>query len=556
MSEILSHPIPAVVILLGLLVFVHEFGHFIVGRLSGIAVETFSLGFGPKIISVNFRGTEYRLSWIPLGGYVKFAGAHPAESIPAGLPGRPFRETPLPLRAATILAGPAANFVMAVVVYAILGASGIPHPPPSIGEVIDGSPAEAAGIRHGDVFTSIDGKPTTTWRDIESKIASSPGQKLTITVKRGEGETTLELTPAKVDTTDILGKPVSIGRAGIALGMQPPIITVTKPDSPAAKAGLVTGDRIDAVTIAGERRDIKSYADLEVAFRDANQSNAGLVLHASTTTPTKSDVGTSPRDVTIEPGVPLAKDFGLHDSQLTVAEAKEGAKEALQPGDWIAGWNGAPVRDLYDLTEKLLANTSPTARVKVVRGGTDVESEINLTPVDVQKPEGLVTMYRLPVIFWAQPEDPEPVIEKYDGLISAVGYGISETGRQTAELGGTLVRLFTGDIPLKALGGPMLIAKVAGDSARHGWQTFLASMALISINLGLINLFPIPVLDGGQLVLMAAEGVKRRPLRETAIENFQKVGFAMIMALVVLSTYNDLSRFWKSMLASVAGLFQ
>jgi regulator of sigma E protease len=114
----------------------------------------------------------------------------------------------------------------------------------------------------------------------------------------------------------------------------------------------------------------------------------------------------------------------------------------------------------------------------------------------------------------------------------------------------------TGDIPLKALGGPMLIAKVAGDSARRGWQTFLGSMALISINLGLLNLFPIPVLDGGQLVLMGAEAVRRRPLRESSVENFQKVGFAMILALVVLATYNDLSRFWKSMLESVVGIFQ
>ena len=101
----------------------------------------------------------------------------------------------------------------------------------------------------------------------------------------------------------------------------------------------------------------------------------------------------------------------------------------------------------------------------------------------------------------------------------------------------------------------MLIAKVAGDSARHGWQTFITSMALISVNLGLLNLFPIPVLDGGQLVLMLVEGLKRRPLSAVASENFQKVGFAMVLALVVLATYNDLSRFWRSMLESVVGKF-
>ena len=159
-------------------------------------------------------------------------------------------------------------------------------------------------------------------------------------------------------------------------------------------------------------------------------------------------------------------------------------------------------------------------------------------------------------MFLGQSEEPPSVIEKYDGLFAALGYGVRETADQSAQLLDNIGSLMVGDIPLKALGGPMLIAKVAGESARRGWQTFLGSMALISINLGLLNLFPIPVLDGGQLLLMGAEAVRRRPLRESAVENFQKVGFALILALVVLATYNDLSRFWKSMLESVVGIFQ
>jgi regulator of sigma E protease len=154
------------------------------------------------------------------------------------------------------------------------------------------------------------------------------------------------------------------------------------------------------------------------------------------------------------------------------------------------------------------------------------------------------------------PIEPEPIYEVYKNPLSAISYGLKETAHQTGELAANVFELITGEVPLKALGGPMLIAKVAGESARRGWQTFLGSMALISINLGLLNLFPIPVLDGGQLVMMGVEGIRRRPLSEVAIENFQKIGFAMIMALVVLATYNDLSRFWKSMLSSVVGLFQ
>jgi regulator of sigma E protease len=115
----------------------------------------------------------------------------------------------------------------------------------------------------------------------------------------------------------------------------------------------------------------------------------------------------------------------------------------------------------------------------------------------------------------------------------------------------SLWMIISGSMPVKALGGPVMIAKVAGDSAKAGWMAFFASMAVISINLGLVNLFPIPVLDGGQLLLLAAEGVKRAPIEESTIENFQKIGFVIVMSLVILALYNDLSRFWSSMVRSI-----
>ena len=153
-----------------------------------------------------------------------------------------------------------------------------------------------------------------------------------------------------------------------------------------------------------------------------------------------------------------------------------------------------------------------------------------------------------------QAESPEPYIEKYDSFFSAASYGIKETAVNSGAIIGGIWGLITGTLPLKALGGPMLIAKVAGDAAEAGFQAFFTAMAIISINLGVLNLFPIPALDGGQLLLVGAEAVRRRPLNEAAIENFQKVGFVMIMALVVLATYNDLSRFWGAMLKQMSGL--
>jgi regulator of sigma E protease len=567
LAEFLSHPIPAVVLMLGLLVFVHELGHYLVGRWAGIAVEVFSIGFGPKILGWRHRGTDYRLSWLPLGGFVKFAGVHSSEDVPEGLPGIAFRDAPLLKRALTIFAGPFANFLLAIAAYSVLGMDGIPHPPPVIGEVLEKSAAAAAGIQPGDRFVEIDGRKIDTWRDLEKIISASPGKKLDVTVERGGAQrVVVSLTPAAVEAQDILGKSVTIGRAGIALGKLPPIVAVTEGNSAAARAGLKTGDRVLAIVTEQKTWETPSMPDLVQALEAVIAGGGANTVQLKVAPEAAKD----PKDTAVlfldlapardRPALPKGREalraLGIADAQLAVQEATESLASVLRRGDVLTHWEGKPLANVFALREALMANQSPVVKATVVRDFQPLELELPLKPVEAQKPEGIATIYMLPVLFWGQPEEPPPVIEKYDGIGAALGYGLRETLVQTRALGGNVASLVTGDIPLKALGGPMLIAKVAGDSARRGWQTFLGSMALISINLGLLNLFPIPVLDGGQLVLMGAEAVRRRPLRESSVENFQKVGFAMILALVVLATYNDLSRFWKSMLESVVGIFQ
>ena len=596
MSQFFSHPIPAVVILLGLLVLIHELGHYLVGRWCGIAVETFSIGFGPRILGFRRGGTDYQISWIPLGGFVKFAGAHPSEDVPAGLKGIGFLQASLPKRAATIVAGPAANFLLAVVVYAILVTSGIPHPPALIGEVIEGSAAARAGLHYGDRIVQIADRKVETWRDIEETISASPGKPLTVTVVRADNQSLkLELTPEAVDTVDMLGRAATVGRAGVALGRQPAIVSVLSSSSPSAAAGLKTGDKVTEVIFGGQSHSVKFYPDLVALLRDAAKSG-GAAGAANTTNAVDSvelKVTTAPLPELHE-GRPDPKAtaeqaaeqslgdvrtltlsllavrgasgsdrefmslLGLSSSELTVARLVDAGEDTvpLKTGDVLVAWNGSPVRDVYALREKLIANSDSTATFTILRGDQRLDVKVALKGIEVQKPDGPATLYTLPLLFWGQLLDPEPVIEKYSNPLMAVAFGVRQTASQTRELFTNVASLVTGDIPLKALGGPMLIAKVAGDSARRGWQTFLGSMALISINLGLINLFPIPVLDGGQLVLIGVEGIRRRPLREAAIENFQKIGFALVMALVVLATYNDLSRFWRSMLESVVGIFK
>lgn len=585
MTDLLSHPIPALIIFLGVLVFVHELGHFLVGRWCGIAVETFSIGFGPKIFSWIHRGTDYRLSWIPLGGYVKFYGATRQEEVPEHARGAEFYRASLKCRVATVAAGPLANFLLAVAAFSVMGYAGIQHPAPLIGDVLENSPAEAAGILPGDVIKSINGIPVITWRDIERMISSAGATKLKIVLSRDGVSRELELTPAVVESTNLFGKKVNIGRAGVARGYLMPVLTILSSDSPAAKAGVQTGEVVKAVEVAGQVSPIESFQRFssflaKSALEGVSHVRLHLVQNGESSQGTGAAGGPSigmpadiaPRYVDLQlekpanpevlaSGAPsqlkaYLSQLGFADSQLTIGSATDGAIGLLKKGDRLVQWGDVPLKSFFTLQEQLISNTSPEVELTIQREFRMKKVTVALKPLETQQPSGKVTVYLLPVEMEARSVEPTPVEEKYDSLLSAVAYGTKETGRQTGVLMASIFHLLIGDVPLKALGGPIMIAKVAGEAARLGWQTFVGSMALISINLGLLNLLPIPVLDGGQLVLFSIEGIRRRPLAESAIENFQKIGFVMIMALMVLATYNDFSRFWKSMLQGVVGLFQ
>lgn len=563
MSDIFSHPIPAVIVLLGVLVFVHEFGHFIVGRWAGIAVKRFSIGFGPRIFGFHRKGTHFLVSWIPLGGYVEFAGARPGDKVPEGLEGIGFCEASLTKRALAIAAGPIANILLAVVVYTTLGLAGIPHPPAEIGMVINDSPAEAAGFEYGDRVIQIGEAKIDNWRHLEKEISESPEKTLPVTVIRDGKEVTLSLTPDAVRAENILGKEVKIGRAGVALGRVPALVSLVDPEGAAAKAGVETGDRVETLSFEGKDIAIKYYPQLEREVERALAAGVrefSLVLRKAPPPGEEPDPAMPTRTANITLPETVVGDFqadvGLTHSMLTVGSAQNTLEGVLQAGDRMIAFNDQPLRHYFHLEELVEKNAQENVNVTIARDGAVSDVAVQLYGVDIQKPEGKVTLYTFPVTFWGYPEAPDPVIEQYSNPFAALGFGIKETTIQSGALVGALWHLIKGDLPLKSLGGPILIGKVAGDAARRGWRVFIGSMALISINLAVINLFPIPVLDGGQLVLIGAEAIRRRPLRPSSVENFQKVGVAMILSLVVLAMYNDLSRFWKSMLESVVGIFQ
>lgn len=536
--ELFSHPIVAIVFLLGLLIFVHELGHFVVGKLCGIGIEVFSIGFGPPIVKFTYGHTIYQLAWLPLGGYVKFAGFMPQEEVADHHRGQELYSASKSKRLATIIAGPLANFVLAGVIYTIMAMVGIEHKPAIIGSVRLDSPAQHGGLQAGDRVVAIDGSPLRTWEELQQKIADSAGQELQFHVQRRDQ--TLKLTV-------IPGQHEGRGRAGIALNYEKAVVTVIDDSSPIAQGGLRTGDEVVAYTVSGQKTvAVESFAQLSDLLLVKGKVVIEVVRAGRRQTLTF--VGRESATLT---------ELGIHSGLLTVATVEPPASQMLLTNDHIVAVAGKDVRDVYDLLETLHTyRQRSTIEMTVNRNGQRRQVNVTLKPRIIQEPAGSVTIYTLPVTFLSEMYLPPPLIERYSNPFRALLYGVQETWAKSAFLLTSLFGLFTGDVPLQALGGPILISKFASDSAKAGARVFFMTMAIISINLALINLFPIPVLDGGQLMMLGMEFVRRRRLSVTTIENFQRVGFVMVMCIFVLATYNDISRFWQTFLQSVVGFFE
>jgi regulator of sigma E protease len=565
--EIISHPIPAAIVLLGILVFVHEFGHFIVGKWCGIAAETFSIGFGPTILKYKRGLTEYRLSIIPLGGYVKFYGSIRTEPVPQEARGREYFSASPFRRFLTIAAGPGANFILAVVAYSILAKSGIPYIKPEIGFVNSGGAAASAGIVAGDLIERIDGVEIRTWRDLETKISKSPDRSIRLSIRRGEESSEIDVVPKSEPGITEDGE-ANVGRIGIAAASVSALIAIKDVSSLAFQMGFRTGDKINEISWidsnGGETvRPISRWIDITHALKTAKSNAAIRELSFKVSRPTDRATNLSqqeyvefqyllPIPVGSSAETDLLEIWGVSDGQLIVNAVDPGIQHQLQPKDLILAMNGQAVRSQFDLFKLIDTTSKPHAEFQIIRDNQAVTVQEPLIRYKKDVPSGAVDAYR--AAFELIPALSSPSIHYEErNFIGALQWGMTETGTQSLFLVRILKRIFTGNISLSTMGGPILIAKVAGDAAKRGWQTFLSTMAIISINLAVVNLVPIPVLDGGQIVLILAEAVRRRPVPVSMIENYQRLGFVMVMALVVLVFYNDLNRFWSRIIEGVIG---
>lgn len=439
----------AFIALISILVAVHEYGHYIVGRWSGMKVLRFSIGFG-KPIWMRRSGkdqTEYCVSAIPLGGYVRFLDSREGIIEPQD-EGRAFDQRPVPARIAVLLAGPAFNFLFAILAYWVLMAGGITIIKPAVGVVEPSSYAEQAGLEFGDKIVSVGDVAATQW---ETTLVAILGEmvddgRVPLTLEGSDGRQRQAVIDVGSDKTRLTEPGVLFDGLGF-VPWQPPAIIAELPDDGAAlHSGLAIGDRI--TTIAGD--PIKNFEDLSNAVRP----RAG-------------------QDVVIE----YVRDGYTDSVDVRIGERVIDGETSGYLG---VGWT--------------------------TEGGESYYQRLAYTPLE------------------------------------SLHAAVEKTWMSTVFTVNMLGRMVTGDVSIKNISGPINIAQIAGASVERGWRYFVGILAVISISLGVLNLLPVPVLDGGQIVYQLVEAAKGGPLTERAQIIGQQVGILALLLLMSFAFYNDIAR--------------
>ena len=436
----------AFVVVLGVLIFVHELGHFLVARHFDVGVEKFSIGFGPKIFGWTTGRTDYRVSWIPLGGYVKMVGEQPDEELPEEDIPYSFTHKKVWQRMLIVAAGPVFNLVLAVVIlWGLVGVYGLPVMDPVIGRVEKGQAAEMAGLFTGDRVTTVAGVSIDNWETMTRLVEKSKGQPLTLQYLREGREKSVSLRALPTEVPDLLGGT----ETRFSIGASPYIaaeIGYLREGMPADLAGLRIGDRV--VRVNGI--DTPTWEAMAEQIRDSE-------------------------------GAAIQMDVSRNGERhvLTMQPRKQTFDDGL--------------------------------------GGKIERFVVGISPGQTFRPLKL-------------------------GFFGSLLEGIRQTGEICRVTGVAVARMVTGTLSRDNLGGPIMIAQMAGAEAKKGFSSLLAFIATVSVNLALLNFLPVPVLDGGHLMFYSIELVTGKPVGLRGREIAQQVGIFLLLSLMVYTFYNDIMR--------------
>lgn len=448
----------AFIVVLGILIFFHELGHFLVARLFGVGVEKFSLGFGPRLFGRTVGITDYRISAIPLGGYVKMVGDEPDADLAPELVPVSFTHKHVFKKMLIVAAGPFFNLLLAVLIYAgffyFIGTEDIR---PVVNHVTQAGPADQAGLRAGDRVIAVDGQPVASWSDINRLIADAKGREVRVRVSRDETVSDVAVKPQTKMAKDILGDDTPFYDAGFS-GLPPlkAVVGDVADGYPAQKAGLRKGDRIIAIN----DRPVDSWNTMKTIISQSK-------------------------------GDPLTLQVLRGQDQLTV-----------------------DIMPVLTSEENLLGEKVDSYRIGISTPGITIPEEDRIT------------------------------IKR--GLLGAVVESVEQTSQISRLTLLSIVKLIKGTVSTKTLGGPIMIAEMAGQQAKAGLTNLIFFIAVLSINLAVLNFLPIPVLDGGHMMFFLIEAVIGRPINMRMREIAQQAGIFILILLMIFVFYNDIMRVFSS----------
>lgn len=550
------------IVLVSSLILVHEFGHFLFAKAFGVKVLTFSVGFGPKIIKLHGRETEYCVSLLPLGGYVRMLEESKNDLVLPEDRRRTFESIAAYKRVLIVLAGPLMNIVFPVLLYFSVFVGDGPFLPATVGVVLPNHPAEGK-LFPGDRVMSVNGEEIATFDDLKRVVSKSAGKTLKLVIFRDKRDIDVEVTVEDTTERRDLDLIEHVGTIGVQPSAPAPVIGVSGPESPAYRAGLRTFDLITSV--GGQ--PLRRFMDLDDAF-DADIGGTLPVTYLRPV-PVPDALGGLADMAVFEAGVvaltpdpngtTLLERTGIETADLYVAIVPADSylyKAGLRAGDKLLRLDGDAVPAWSTFREKVFAAPDRQHRFEYfsARDGRVRSGEFQMRREEFSDPRGQTfrRQYVLPIQHWT-PVAPEERVAHPSPVRYALVKAVEETADVTRLVVVGLVRLAQGRLSLRSLSGPITIYQVAGEEGRKGPDYFIWAMAVISINLGLFNLLPIPVLDGGHLMFLTLEGVLRRrvPLRVREVSHL--VGMAILFALMVLAFKNDIEKRWDAMLGERSG---
>ena len=548
----------AAIPMLGTLILVHELGHFIAAKACGVRVLKFSLGFGSPIGFGQFRmrwlrgGTEYVVAWFPLGGFVKMLGEmQPGGEVsePGVIDARPDEYLNAKSTWQKLLisfAGPAMNLLLPVLAFVVVLWVGVPRATTVVGTVERGSPAAEVGLEPGDRILSIDGQEVTWWQAYSQIVAEVAGSTLRLVVERDAETLHFDVPVERRSSLDVFGTVADVGWIGLGSRRLPTLLGVPSNSVPAAVAGLRSGDRVVKVGSL----EVEDWQELEAAYLEAGRASGFGRIDLEVLRYEDGVLEPTTEQVSV-PALPDLAHLGVISATILLNAVSPGmpAEEAgLERGDLLLSLDGHPIGSFESFQNSVLTSGGRSLEIAYARDGATHNVSIQPRLKSVSGPldiEGMTEERYFIGIQHALAALPgDSALDLVRNPLVALPRAIEMTVDLTSVFLLGIGKLISGEVGTDKLAGPIGIAEIARKSLDLGWRAYLSTMILISINLGIVNLLPIPILDGGQMIIYLVEGIRRAPISLRSREIVQQAGLIMIVMVMALAFWNDLSRHW------------